>query len=190
MRPRLLIQLYPSRWRDRYEEEFGALLEQEPWSARLVLDVVAGAVRARFDQYPLPIRKETAMTARRIENAAALTAALLVLPALILLASAAIRLMQPTAYEPAHTADEIVTWFGSVHAVWAALIIGPLVALPLGIAATWQRLFADAELRSDVRLFVGASGRLLRHPILILGTFASLGSLAILVFAIDHAIAG
>jgi hypothetical protein len=190
MRPKLLILLYPSRWRDRYEDEFGALLEQEPWSAHLVLDVVSGAIRARFDPYPLPIRKEIAMTARRIENGAALVAALLVLPALILLSSAAIRLIQPTAYEPAQTANAIVNWFGSLHAVWVALIIGPLVALPLGIAAMWRRLSADADLRSDVRLFVGASGRLLRHPILVLGTFASLGSLAVLVFAIDHAIAG
>jgi hypothetical protein len=190
MRPRLLIQFYPKRWRDRYEDEFGALLEQEAWSARLVLDIVSGAVRARFDPYPLPIRKEITMTARRIENAAALTAALLVLPALILLSSAAIRLMQPTAYEPAHTADAIVTWFGSLQAVWVVLIVGPLVALPLGVGAMWRRLSADANLQSDVRLFVGASGRLLRHPILVFGTFASLGSFAVLVFAIDHAIAG
>ncbi len=130
------------------------------------------------------------MTARRIENGAALVAALLILPALILLSSAAMRQMQPAAYEPAHTANAIVTWFGSLHVVRAALIVGPLVALPLAVAAMWRRLSADAGLRSDVLLFVGASGRLMRHPILVLGTFASLGSLAVLLFAIDHAIAG
>ena len=46
MRQRLLLRLYPSRWRQRYEEEVGALVEDEPLSLGAVLDLVRGAFDA------------------------------------------------------------------------------------------------------------------------------------------------
>ena len=52
MRPTILIRLYPTRWRRRYEEEFTALLEGERWSAHLVLDLTAGAIEAHLSPYP------------------------------------------------------------------------------------------------------------------------------------------
>jgi hypothetical protein len=55
MRPTILIRLYPSRWRRRYEDEFAALLEGERWSARLVLDLLAGAIKAHRSAYPASI---------------------------------------------------------------------------------------------------------------------------------------
>jgi hypothetical protein len=54
MRPTILIRLYPARWRRRYEDEFTALLEGERWSVRLVFDLAAGAIEARFSPYPPP----------------------------------------------------------------------------------------------------------------------------------------
>jgi hypothetical protein len=191
MRRTDLVRLYPSRWRRRYEAEFCALLEEERWSARLVLDVAVGALAARLDPYPAPTLEDRAMTARRAETAAAFVAALLVLPALfLLLASAAVRLMQPTQYQPAHTADAIFSWFVALHAGGAILVAGPIVALALGIAAVWRRLAADADVRADVSLFFQVTGRLMRRPALVAGSFATLGSLAVLVFVLDHAIAG
>ena len=62
------------------------------------------------------------MTSRRIDTAAAFAATLLVLPAVVLLASAMIRLMQPVQYQPAHAADVIFTWFVSITA--GLLVLG------------------------------------------------------------------
>lgn len=43
-----LILLYPSWWRSRYKEEFLALVKESGLSVRDVLDVVLGAIVARF----------------------------------------------------------------------------------------------------------------------------------------------
>ena len=130
------------------------------------------------------------MTARHMENAAALAAALLVLPALVLLASAAVRLMQPLQYQPAGAADTIFNWLVSLHAGAFVLVAGPVLALVLGLLALWRRLAGDPDLRTDVGTFLAVSGRLLQRPALVAGAFAVLGSLAVLVFVADHAIAG
>ncbi len=188
--PRLLVRLYPSRWRRRYEDEFGAVLDEERWSARLVLDVVTGALAARLDPYPAAPLEERAMTSRRIDNAAAFAATLLVLPAVVLLASAMIRLMQPVQLEPAHAADVIFSWFVSMNAGPLVLGVAPVLALVLGVFAIWRRLSSDQDLRADSRLFVDVSVRLLRRPAVVAGALATVASLAVLVFAIDHAIAG
>jgi hypothetical protein len=190
MHPRLLVRLYPSRWRRRYEDEFGAILEQESWSARLIVDVVAGALAARLDPYPVSPQEERAMPPRRMETAAAFAATLLVLPAVVLLASAAVRLMQPVQYQPAHAADVIFNWFATLHAGPLVLGVGPILALGLGLLATWRRLSSDADLRKDLSVFSAVSGRLLRRPALVAGLFAVLGSLAVLLVVVDHAIAG
>jgi hypothetical protein len=190
MHPRLLIRLYPSRWRRRYGDEFGALLEQEPWSARLVLDVVAAALGAHLAPYPLSSPEERVMTSRRIDSVAAFAATLLVLPAVIVLASSVIRLMQPVQYQPAHAADAIVTWFVSINAGPLVLVVAPILALVLGLLVVWRRLSSDPELRADARLLVGVSRRLLRRPAVVAGALATVASLAVLVFVIDHAIAG
>ena len=46
MRRRTLLRLYPLQWRQRYEEEVGALVDDEPFSVSLVVDLVRGAVDA------------------------------------------------------------------------------------------------------------------------------------------------
>ena len=130
------------------------------------------------------------MTSRRIETAAAFAATLLVLPALVLLASAAVRLMQPVQYQPAHAADEIFNWFATLHAGPAVLELGPILALGLGLLVLWRRLSSDADLRKDMGALLAVSGRLLRRPALVAGLFAVLGSLAVLLVVVDHAIAG
>jgi hypothetical protein len=43
-----LVRLYPKAWRDRYEDEFLALLEARPPTTRDMLDVVLGAVDAHL----------------------------------------------------------------------------------------------------------------------------------------------
>lgn len=48
--PRTLLRLYPRAWRDRYGDEFVALLEKEGTGPRVVLNVLAGA----FDAWVSP----------------------------------------------------------------------------------------------------------------------------------------
>lgn len=43
-----LLQLYPARWRERYGEEFGAVLASQRASVGLVLDVLGGAIDAHL----------------------------------------------------------------------------------------------------------------------------------------------
>jgi ABC-type arginine transport system permease subunit len=42
-----LVRLYPRAWRERYGEEFEALLKQQPATPPVVLDVVRAAARAQ-----------------------------------------------------------------------------------------------------------------------------------------------
>jgi hypothetical protein len=44
---RPLLRLYPRRWRARYGAEFGEVLDAEPMTVALVVDVLFGAVDAR-----------------------------------------------------------------------------------------------------------------------------------------------
>jgi hypothetical protein len=41
-----LLRLYPARWRQRYGDEFQALVERQPLSAAVVLDILRGALDA------------------------------------------------------------------------------------------------------------------------------------------------
>ncbi len=43
-----LLQLYPAPWRERYGEEFGAVLASQRASPGMVLDVLGGAIDAHL----------------------------------------------------------------------------------------------------------------------------------------------
>jgi hypothetical protein len=43
-----LVRRYPAAWRERYGEEFAAVLENQPVSLGLLMDVIGGAVDARL----------------------------------------------------------------------------------------------------------------------------------------------
>ena len=45
---RIVIRLYPLSWRERYGEEFMALLESSPGTTRNILDIVLAAIKQRF----------------------------------------------------------------------------------------------------------------------------------------------
>jgi hypothetical protein len=47
-----LLRLYPKAWRARYGAEFAEILEEQPASLGLVMDVIAGAVDARLSPQP------------------------------------------------------------------------------------------------------------------------------------------
>jgi hypothetical protein len=48
MKHRSLLRLYPPRWRQRYEEEVGALVDEQPLGAGVVLDLLRGAFDAHI----------------------------------------------------------------------------------------------------------------------------------------------
>ena len=43
-----MLKLYPRPWRERYGDEFAALLAEQPRTIQLVIDVLAGAIDARL----------------------------------------------------------------------------------------------------------------------------------------------
>lgn len=53
MTRRVLLRLYPKHWRQRYGEEFGRLLEETPFSAGVVANVISAAARVRLMTTPL-----------------------------------------------------------------------------------------------------------------------------------------
>jgi hypothetical protein len=71
-----LLRLYPAPWRERYGEEFGAVLASQRVSPAMVLDVLAGAIDARLHpQIQLsqskPIKGDDTMTLAMLQRCAA-----------------------------------------------------------------------------------------------------------------------
>jgi hypothetical protein len=71
-----LLHLYPARWRERYGEEFGAVLASQRASIGLIVDVLGGAVDAHL--YPQvrqaqskPIQEEDTMTLLMLQRCSA-----------------------------------------------------------------------------------------------------------------------
>jgi hypothetical protein len=186
--PRWLVALYPERWRARYGDEFRALLEAEPATPSLVIDVIRGAIGAHATPLPagvIPMRS-------RSLTATSLLAVILVLPALTFLMSAMVRLMQPTQYQPAHAAQVIFDTFVSLPQGSGLVLLGlaPLVALILSAVVAWRRLASDAAARADLGAFVEGLRRIAHQPALIAAAVAFVASAGVLLFAIDHLIAG
>jgi hypothetical protein len=55
-----MVKLYPAAWRERYGEEFATVLEKQPTSLGLLMDVLGGAVDARL--HPQPAMAQTSKT--------------------------------------------------------------------------------------------------------------------------------
>jgi hypothetical protein len=71
-----LLRLYPAPWRERYGEEFGAVLASQHASPGLVLDVLAGAVDARLHPqiqhtHSKQIKGDDTMTLEMLQRCAA-----------------------------------------------------------------------------------------------------------------------
>jgi hypothetical protein len=186
--PRWLVALYPERWRARYGDEFRALLEAEPATPSLVIDVIRGAIGAHATPPPagvIPMRS-------RSLTATSLLAVLLVLPALTFLASAMVRLMQPTQHQPAHAAQVIFDAFTTLPAGWFYVLLwfAPVGALILSAVVVWRRLGSDAAARADVGALAQGLRRIAHQPALIAAAIAFVGSAGVLLFAVGHWITG
>jgi hypothetical protein len=52
-----LLRLYPRRWRERYGEEFAALLAESPPGLGLIIDVLGGAIDARAREGGMTVKR-------------------------------------------------------------------------------------------------------------------------------------
>lgn len=114
---------------------------------------------------------------------------LMVLPAGLFLAAAALRLLQPRQYQPAHISWIVFEWstahISRLGAAVLFLVIPALVAL-VGCSTLWLVWRQDQVLRHDTTL---AFAILRRHLVPGLLTTATLLAGAILMFAGAHIIA-
>jgi len=185
---RWLVALYPARWRARYGDELLALLEEEPVTPGLVMDVIRGALAAHATASSSGV-----LTMRtRTPALASIVAILLVLPAVTFLTAALVRSLQPTEYQPARAAQAVFDAFAALPAaaIWLLLGLAPLLALALAVAVAWRRLRDDAAARDDLAAFAAGWRRILHQPALVLAAIAAIASVGVLAFAVIHAIAG
>src|SRR3954470_7519720 len=127
MRLSPLIRLYPRRWRDRYGEEYEALLDSIAPSLRLAADVVRGAFSAHRRAYPNGGPDMTAYS--RVQAVASAVALLAILPAVLFLGAALAAATQPIEYQPSAFAHQLVDWVGAQPGtvIVSMLVAGPIV---------------------------------------------------------------
>lgn len=112
---------------------------------------------------------------------------LMVLPAIVFLAAAVLRGLQPAQYEPAHTSGIIFAWFSQMpQSVVAGLLIGlpGVVALLGGVTVfrSWQK---DSGLRQDATAALAILRRQAAPCILVTATLLAS---AILTMVVSHII--
>jgi hypothetical protein len=83
----------------------------------------------------------------------ATTELLLIFPAVLFMTALFVRNLQPQQYEPARTAQQIVTWYAARPrvALWGFLITLPLAVLIAGCGTLLRGWSNDAELRQAAR---------------------------------------
>ena len=86
---------------------------------------------------------------KSIKPSVAVAELLLIFPATLFMASLVVRSLQPTQYEPAHTAQRIVDLYAhSVHiGLWLLLIAFPLIVLATGSVTLLRAWNSNPELR-------------------------------------------
>jgi len=112
----------------------------------------------------------------------------MVLPATVFLAAAALRFLQPSQYEPAHT-NWIISQWAAIHisrlGAATLFILVPSLAILLGIATLLLAWREDSSLRDDVTLAVTILRRRLSLGLLMTGTILAA---VICLFAVVHVI--
>ena len=120
---RWLVRLYPSSWRERYGEEFSALLDDVPAAPRTVMDIVRGALDARLSALLKENGMENSLGGRLGRGALIVAAAALVMPTIFIVAVwLKYGLGRGQVYDP------LEAWFTSPLGE-AVVVLGPLVAL-------------------------------------------------------------
>jgi hypothetical protein len=113
--------------------------------------------------------------------AVATTELLLIFPAALFMSSLFLRNLQPQQFEPARTAQRIVTWYAESGrlGLWGLLIALPLAVLVTGCVTLLRRWGRDSELRQAARETLAMVGTHLAMVLVAGATLAAGGFLAI-----------
>jgi hypothetical protein len=116
-----------------------------------------------------------------IKRAIAATELLLIFPATLFMTALFVRNLQPLQYEPAHTAQRIVTWYAARPRIglWGLLIALPLTVLVTGCVTLLRSWSAEAELRQATRQTLAAIRAYLATLLVAGATLTAGGILAI-----------
>ncbi|HEV2393245.1 MAG TPA: hypothetical protein VG146_12900 [Verrucomicrobiae bacterium] len=122
-----------------------------------------------------------------VKRAIATAEVLLVLPATLFMTALFVRDIQPTQYEPAHTALRLVEWFSARRFLGLdiLLIALPFAALVIGCATVLRNWRGDAELR---QASLEALAAVRSHLAMLLITGATLMAGGILAIVALHVI--
>ena len=87
---------------------------------------------------------------KTIQRSLAALELFLVFPAVLFMTSLVVRSLQPTEYEPAHTAQRIVDWYAAHTPIglWVLLIALPLAVLAIGLFTLIRRWRRDQAVRT------------------------------------------
>jgi hypothetical protein len=87
------------------------------------------------------------------KRAIAVTELLLIFPAALFMTALFVRNLQPLQYQPAHTAERIVTWYAVRPRIglWGLLIALPLAVLVTGCGTLLRNWSDEVELRQATR---------------------------------------
>ena len=115
------------------------------------------------------------------KRAVAAAELLLVFPAALFMTALFVRNLQPLQYEPARTAQRIVSWYAArTHiGLWLFLIAFPLAVLVIGCGTLLGRWKHDAELRQAARQTLAAVRAHLSTLLVAAATITAGGILAI-----------
>jgi ABC-type Fe3+ transport system permease subunit len=117
---------------------------------------------------------------KTVKRIVAATELLLVFPALLFMSALIIRNQQPVRYEPARSAQRIVTWYAERQwTLWVLLIALPLAVLVGGCATLLWRWQDEVELREVTRQTLSAIGRHLSTLLIAAATVVAGGILSI-----------
>jgi hypothetical protein len=117
---------------------------------------------------------------KTVKRIVAATELLLVFPALLFMSALIIRNQQPMQYEPARSAQRIVTWYAERQwTLWVLLIALPLAVLVGGCATLLWRWQDEVELREVTRQTLSAIGRHLSTLLIAAATVVAGGILSI-----------
>ncbi len=127
-----------------------------------------------------------------VNPAVAPIALVLILPALVFLAAATGRLLQPVQHQPAATAEAIFRGFAALPKPlgFMILLIGPLCAFVLAAVDQWLRWRRDERWRAAVLALAAACGRVAARPLAVMSAAALLGGALWLALVVVHVIIG
>ncbi len=115
-----------------------------------------------------------------IKRTIATTELLLIAPAALFMTALFVRNVQPEQYEPAHTAQQIVMWYGArPWTLWVGLMALPLAVLVTGCVTVLRGWHDDTELQQAARQTLAAIRAHLATLCVAAATVAAAGVLAI-----------